>query len=155
MRWVFYGEQAQDELIEQRENGGVCADADGERGDRDRGEKRIAAKLARAVANVSPESFEPIYGSRFVAIFVMDGQIPELAARGCDRVFARHALREVAFGELLEVLANFVVGFEILSLSRFLLAEEATEFCGERAESRDHDFSPSVCTVWPTTTSLL
>jgi hypothetical protein len=68
-----------------------------------------------------------------VAIFVMNTEISELAARGCCGIFARHALRDEAVGELLQMLANFIVDFDVLVFARFLVGEEAAEFCGEDA----------------------
>lgn len=87
-RRIFHGQQAQQELIEQREDGGVRADADGECGDRDGCEKGIEAELASAVANVAPETFEPVERLGLVAIFVMHGEIAELAACGRGGVAA-------------------------------------------------------------------
>jgi hypothetical protein len=55
---VFYGKQAKDKLIEECEDGRVRSDAKRQRQDGKRGEKRVAAELARAKTQIAPECFE-------------------------------------------------------------------------------------------------
>ena len=52
MRWIFDGQAAEQEAVHDAEDGGVDADGNGEREDRDHGRAELAAQQARREANI-------------------------------------------------------------------------------------------------------
>ncbi len=73
----------QQELVDQAENGRVCADAEGEGRDYDSGKSRAAAHAAQGVTEVGREAVEGGPAPHGAAVFEMEGAIAELA-QGLD-----------------------------------------------------------------------
>ena len=79
---VAHGKRAQQQGVEQAENGGVGADAESQRENRDGGEGGRATHRSQAVADVLPEPVERIPAPHFAGELLDVGAVAELAADG-------------------------------------------------------------------------
>ena len=82
--------RAKEKRVDRAERRRVGADADSERRDGDRGERRIAAHRTQSVPNVLRDPLESGRGMRVVQLFAHDGRISEGAARLERRVGGAH-----------------------------------------------------------------
>jgi hypothetical protein len=77
--------------VEQREDGGVCADADREREDRGRTEDRIPRERAQAVAQIGEERLQPDEHVAIAGTLALERVAPESALRFALRGVGRNA----------------------------------------------------------------
>ena len=95
--------------VDDAEDGGVRADAEGEGENRNRGEAGILAHHAERVTRVGDESFEPEAAALLAAIFFYAFHCAELQRRLASRFVGRHSSCDVCGGLLLDVETQLVV----------------------------------------------
>ena len=95
--------------VHDAEDGGVCADAEGEGENRNRGEAGIFAHHAQGVSRVGDESFEPEAAALLAAIFLHAFHCAELQRRLASRFLGRHSRGDIGGGLLLDVETQLVV----------------------------------------------
>src|SRR5580698_5968315 len=101
--------RAQYRSVDHGEDGGVRADAESERENRDEAEARRAAQRAQAEACVGDEMLEPGNVARVAAFFRAFRYAAELKQSAPASFVARDALRHVEMRLLLDVVAQLVV----------------------------------------------
>ena len=123
--------------IHDAENGSSRADAQCQRGDHGKCERRTAAKATQGVAHILHQGAQPPAGFLFMALLSgrLDGS--ELNPRLAPRLFGVHACSEVKLGRLLQVKLQLVLEFG------WLAAEEEKADPGK--ELTHHDDASGIC----------
>ncbi len=155
---LAHRQQAEHELIEQREDRRRRANAERKRQQRDGRERRVHAQLPRAVAHVAPQRVEPANRLHFPPVLLQHRRIPELPAGRPFGVGRRHALADVAFGQQLQVQPQLVVELVI----RAGPADEPDQLRDQTSQSCGHAISAFLWTsqrrvapvLWNVHTSL-
>ena len=88
LRGLLHGKIAEQDCIEEAEDGGVSADAEGEREQGDGGERGTAEQGAHAVGDILEEAFEPFPTPGEMSLLVNQCGIAE-GAQGCEAGFFR------------------------------------------------------------------
>ena len=89
--WIFYRQRAQHDGVHEREDGGVGADAEGEREQCHEGDAGRAQHGAETVKDVLREGFEPVPSPCGVALLAQQCGIAEAAACGCSGIVGRYS----------------------------------------------------------------
>ena len=108
-RSVAVGERAEEDAIDDREDGGGGSDAEHQGEDDGRGKDRIAPQTAEGVAQVLEGSFEPVAGSLLSTLLAAFFQAAE--GDGClpSRLGWGEALGDLRFDLALEVVLQLFV----------------------------------------------
>ncbi len=115
--------------VDDTEDCGVGADAEGEREDRDRGEAGIFAQHAEGETKILKRGFDEGKAAEFAICFFELGIAAKADARGASGFFGGHAAADVFLRRHFEMRVEFVLEFAIDDLRRSL-----------RAEARDDGF---------------
>ena len=97
------GKRLEEDAVDDSEDGGIGADAEGEREDGDGGEGRILAQAADGVAHVLHEDFEGGTDADVADILFDLFHTAEIAAGFLERAFSGHAAADVFGGGLFQV----------------------------------------------------
>src|SRR5215510_12545339 len=114
----------QEHRINDREDGGVRADAKGKGEDSDGGEARILAQHAGCEAQVLPASFEERFPACGTNFFLRGIETAALETHGAKGFLTAHSLLHSFFGGHLEEAVQFFVEF----LLNPFLSEQGSEF---------------------------
>src|SRR5579883_513191 len=106
------GQRLEQNGIDDTENGGVGADTQGERQDRDSGKSRTLAERAKGVAEVLEKGIKPGQPAEFPIDFLELCGATEANPRGADGLFMAHATAKIFFCEQIEM--AFELAFEFL-----------------------------------------
>src|SRR5215469_7804735 len=112
--WVLYGQHAEHDRVDETEDGGVCANAESERKQRDRGDNRRFAQDAKGETNILNQRVEELGAAGFASFFFAGFEAAELREGTTARFLGRHASGYVVSGLLLDVEAQFGVELGIL-----------------------------------------
>ena len=93
------GQIAKEQRIDEAEDGGVGADGERQRGDRDRGEQWRADERARGVANIADEVFQPGQPALIAALLHRLRDAARLQPRLSQRLVVRQAAPLQLVGE--------------------------------------------------------
>src|SRR5580704_3473086 len=105
------GDGAEHDAVDDGEDGGVGADAEGEGEYDDGGEERGFADAAEGEAEILDEVVEPGDGPDLARVFHHAGDVAEFAHSGVAGLLGRHAASDVVLRFDFDVILN--VGFEI------------------------------------------
>ena len=111
------GQEIEEHGIEGAEDGGVGADAECERCQRDEGETWIAPQHARAVDDVLPKIVQPRDLACVAALFFEEGNVADGASSGELRVVLGHPTFDVLTRQLLDVKGQFSREFIVNSIA--------------------------------------
>jgi hypothetical protein len=108
---LLFGERkgTQQDRVQNTEDGGASADAEGQRQHGDRREAQVLAQRARAVPQVLPQVFERPDASHVPALLTHALHAAEVNERDATRLLGAHPARDVALSLLLQVEAQLVV----------------------------------------------
>jgi hypothetical protein len=95
--------------IDDGENRGVGADAEGESEDSDDGEAGVAKQHAECVAKIACGFVQPTDDVYFASVFLEEGGIAEAFLRFVARLLGRHSCGDVVCGAHFEVRAQLFV----------------------------------------------
>ena len=117
------GDGAEHDAVDDGEDGGVGADAEGEGEDDDGGEERGFADAAEGEAEILHEMVEPADGPDFARVFHDAGDVAEFSHGGVAGFFGGHAAGDVVLRFDFDVILD--VGFEIgemaLAIARLVI----------------------------------
>ena len=102
------GRRLEEQRIDDAEDGGRAADADGERGDRGGGEAGLLAQQAERNADVLPHALDDGFPAGVAHTILHGFDAADLDAGGTDRGVAAHAVRHLLVDYRLLVLAQLV-----------------------------------------------
>ena len=127
------GERAQQDRVEDTENGGIGTDPQSKSEDGDQGETCVFCEHARGEANVLPDGLESGESPQLAASLSGEHGVAELAARGVPRFFRVDAFGAILFFPLGEMKGQLVfdVAVELAAMEERFEAEakSVNPFC--------------------------
>ena len=106
---VLVREWTEEDVIDQAENGGVCADTEREGKNGDSREAGVALKPADAVLQVLSKLVEPHRNPDGAGVLFRERDAPKLPIGGLSCLLGRQASGEVVLSLALDVVANLLV----------------------------------------------
>src|SRR5262249_2297710 len=126
----------------------VGADTQCEREDSGAGKQWVPSQLARGIAHIAPEDFDPRDSLHVSSVLLQSGGVAELPARGEFGLIGGHSLTLVALRQQAQVRANFIAELAIR-----LATHQSCEAGHPKPEPRDH-FWPSRLNTRPITPEM-